>query len=128
VTPAENDAPSGAAPPPDARPAELEIRIPKLLRAGLLTSSLLMVAGLAWYAARPPSGGPPFSLLNLGALLSAPDPRAIIGIGILVLLLTPLARVIASLLHFLEEKDRLYAGLTAVVIFNLAAAVALGTV
>ncbi len=128
MTPAEEDAPAGAAPPIDDRPAELEVRIPKLLRAGLLGSSALMVIGLAWYGARPPSGGPPFSLFNLGALLSAFDPRAIIGVGILVLLLTPLARVGASLQHFLKEKDRLYAGLTAVVILNLAAAVALGTV
>jgi len=128
VTLPASEAPAGAAPPPDARPAELEVRIPKVLRAGLLVSSGLMVLGLAWYAARPPTGGPPFSLLNLGALFSALDPRAVIGIGILVLLLTPLARVGASLLHFVQEKDRLYAGLTAVVIFNLAAAVVLGTV
>jgi uncharacterized membrane protein len=95
---------------------------------GLLLASALMLAGLVWYAASPPSDSTVFKLRNLWALFTAGDARSLIGLGILVLLVTPLARVGTSLLYFLKEKDRLYAGLTMVVLVNLALAVALGTV
>ncbi len=125
--PAEEQA-DAPAPPLDARPADLEVVIPKVLRAGLLAAVLLMAGGLLWFALRPPSAGAPFSLVDLPALLGGADPRGVIGAGILILLLTPLARVVASLAHFVREKDRLYAALTSIVILNLAAAIALGVV
>ena len=120
--------PGLVAPPLDDRPQELEVRIPKLLRAGLLASSALMAAGLVWLAFRgaPPDGA--FDLVDLGRLLAAADPRGVIGLGMLLLLLTPLARVAASLLYFARQRDRLYVALTATVLSTLVAAVALGTV
>jgi len=116
------------APPLDARPVELEVQIPKLLRAGLLAACLLLVIGLAWFALVRPGAIASFSLFALPALFATADPRALIGAGILVLLLTPLLRVLASLRFFLKEKDRLYAALTLLVILNLAAAIAVGAV
>ena len=87
-----------------------------------------MVVGLAWYALNPPSDSMVFRLRNLWLLFAAGDARSVIGLGILVLLVTPLARVGTSLLYFMKEKDRLYAGLTMIVVVNLGLAVALGTI
>jgi uncharacterized membrane protein len=115
-------------PPLDDRPADLEVRIPKLLRTGLVASLVLMAAGLAAAAAlrSAPAGG--FSLFEIPAALAAFDPRGLLGAGILVLVVTPLARVAASLAHFLRERDGLYVGLTALVAVNLVLAVFVGAV
>ncbi len=120
------DGPS--APPVDDRPLELERRIPKLLRAGLLASSALMAVGLAWLALRgaPSNGG--FNLFGLGGLLSQGDPRGVIGLGMLLLLVTPLGRVAASLAYFAKQRDGLYVALTLFVLCTLISAVALGAV
>jgi uncharacterized membrane protein len=118
-----------AAPPFDARPEGLEIVIPKLLRGGLFLAASLMAAGLLLLATRQgATSAVPFSLANLPALLSAGDPRAVVGMGILILLATPLVRVVASFVYFARQKDRLYVVLTAVVLANLALAAALGAV
>jgi uncharacterized membrane protein len=118
-----------AAPPLDARPADLEILIPKLLRGGLLLAAALMAAGLLLLAAgHGATSGIEFSLPNLPRLLEAGDPRAVVGLGIVILLATPLVRVVASLAYFVRQKDRLYVALTAIVLANLALAAALGTV
>ena len=115
-----------SAPPLDDRPVELEIRIPKLLHAGLMISVALMAVGLALAAALGASSGSPLRVRDIPAAIAALDPRGILGIGILLLILTPLVRVLASATHFARENDRLYVGLTAIVLFNLILAVAVG--
>lgn len=114
------------APPFDARPVELEIRIPKLLRLGLWLSIAFMVVGIAAAVASPGNAHLPLRFRDIPAALAALDPRGLLGAGILLLLVTPLARVLASILHFARERDRLYVGLTAIVALNLAIAVGLG--
>jgi len=47
------------------------------------------------------------------------DGRAIIQLGLLLLIATPLARVIFSIVAFELEKDRLYVGLTVIVFLIL---------
>jgi uncharacterized membrane protein len=114
------------APPFDARPVELEIRIPKLLRLGLWLSVVFMVAGIAAAVASPGNSQLPLRFRDIPAALAALDPRGLLGAGILLLLVTPLARVLASIIHFARERDALYIGLTAIVAINLAIAVGLG--
>lgn len=132
MTPKEGEsvAPGGSqpseAPPFDARPVELEIRIPKLLRLGLWLSVTFMLVGIAAAIASPSNSHVPLRFRDIPAALAAMDPRGLLGAGILLLLVTPLVRVLASILHFARERDRLYVGLTAVVALNLAVAVALG--
>jgi uncharacterized membrane protein len=48
---------------------------------------------------------------------------AIAAIGVLLLLLTPIVRVVLSLIIFLQERDLLFAGITAVVLGALGASV-----
>jgi len=46
--------------------------------------------------------------------------------GVLVLILTPVARVTLSLLSFLRERDRLYVEITTTVLLNLILGLLLG--
>ena len=115
------------APPLDARPQDLEVRIPKLLHRGLLAAVALLAVGLLYYALAPPADtSGDYTLNRLPALLAAGDPRGVIGLGLLALLLTPLGRVGISLMHFAKQHDRLYVLLTAIVFVNISIAVALG--
>ena len=118
--------PAGPAPPLDDRPTELEVLIPKMLRAGLHLSLVLLVLGVAVRLAAGPHAGPPVTLLTLPQALLALDPQGLMGLGVLVLLLTPIARVVASLGYFVKAGDRPYVALTLIVLFNLGLAAALG--
>lgn len=119
--------PEEEAPPLDDRPQDLEVRIPKLLKRGLLAAVMLLAVGLLFYALAPPANpGAPYTLNRLPELLAAADPRGVIGLGLLALLLTPLGRVAMSLGHFAKQRDRLYVLLTAIVFVNISIAVALG--
>jgi uncharacterized membrane protein len=104
----------------------LEIQIPKLLHAGLAVSVALMAVGLAAAALVGAPSGSSLRVRDIPGALAALDPRGVLGLGILLLVLTPLVRVLASAAHFARERDRLYIGLTAVVLVNLALAVAVG--
>lgn len=53
-------------------------------------------------------------------------PRAMMMVAILLLLLTPIVRVIVSLLGFIKEKDRVYVVVTTVVLITLLASLTLG--
>ncbi len=114
------------APPFDDRPTELEILIPKMLKAGLNLSLLLLVAGLAVRFLAGPHEGASVSLFTLPQALAALDPQGLMGLGVLVLILTPIARVVASLGYFAKAGDRPYVLLTLIVLLNLAAAAVLG--
>jgi uncharacterized membrane protein len=50
------------------------------------------------------------------ALTAHGDPRGIIAFGILLLMATPVARVVFSVWAFARERDRLYVGITLVVL------------
>ena len=50
------------------------------------------------------------------ALHTLPAPEAVILIGLLLLIATPVARVIFSLVAFALEKDRVYVAITAAVL------------
>lgn len=59
------------------------------------------------------------SLGRMLAGLASFDPQSIIELGVLVLLATPAARVLLSVLLFAAEGDRTYAYITAVVLAML---------
>lgn len=118
--------PDAAAPPFDDRPTELEILIPKMLKGGLNLSLALLVAGLAVRFWAGPHEGPDVSLFTLPEALLAVDPQGLMGLGVLVLIFTPIARVVASLGYFAKAGDRPYVLLTLIVLINLAAAAVLG--
>jgi uncharacterized membrane protein len=78
----------------------LEHVVGVVLRIGALVSTAILALGLAVALARPSSAAGP----------------AVIRAGLLVLLATPVARVIASVLDYARDRDWLFAALTFIVL------------
>jgi len=108
----------------------LEQAIGLLLRVGVTLAALLVAAGGAVFLARHGGElpdyrvfrGEPAELRSLAGVLEgvrALRSRALIELGLLVLIATPVARVVFSLAAFARERDRLYVGVTAVVLVVL---------
>ena len=105
----------------------IERTLSVLLRAGVLLSGLLVLAGGAYYLAA--HGGEP---ANYGVFAGQPAADRIIGkivagafawrapsviqLGILALIATPILRVAVSLVGFAIERDAKYVGITALVL------------
>jgi uncharacterized membrane protein len=90
---------------PQEEIVRLEERIGVVLRVGILASTVCLASGLAANLWQPTVAD---WLLN---------------IGIIVLIATPSARVVMSLVSFLKERDGLFAVLTAIVLVELGASV-----
>jgi uncharacterized membrane protein len=117
----------------DARDYRMDLLISYVLRGGVLLSAGLLILGALLYAtAALRSGSPafpstyPHSLGDVLAGLTHGDPLAILSLGLLVLLLTPVARVLVSILAFARERDWLYVAITAVVLLILVVSFLLG--
>jgi uncharacterized membrane protein len=82
----------------------LEIVIGRLLRAGVLASSLCLACGL---------------ILTIAGISRAMAEMAL-SAGLLVLLATPVARVIVSVTEYLRERDWMFVWLTLGVLLALA--------
>lgn len=107
--------------------AKLEKIVAWLLIAGVALSALVVLAGAAgflWNHAWERTdyhafhGVPPQYRSVDGVLgaLGTGDWRAVIQLGLILLILTPIARVAFSLVGFVLEKDRTYVVLTAIVL------------
>ncbi len=94
-----------------------------LLRYGVLLSAAIVIVGGAIYLARhgheQPAfrsfSGEPEQFTNLTMIFEYAwmgSGRAIIQVGVLVLIATPIARIIFSIIGFIKEKDVLYTGIT----------------
>ena len=101
-----------------------------LLQSGVIISAVVVLAGGILYLLR--YGRLPLhyenfaagreSLRGLGGLANSAshgDGRAIIEVGLLLLIATPVARVLFSIIAFALEKDRLYVVLTLIVFLIL---------
>ncbi len=89
----------------------LDNRVSLSFRLGVMVSLALVVVGLALVAiagAKDIEPTPPLSQLLEGILKL--DAAAIITLGILTLLLTPVAQVIVALVTFSIDRDKLYLG------------------
>ena len=98
-----------------------------LLRAGVLMSALLVLAGgvifLVRHGAEVPDyktfRGEPEELRTVRGLLSIDTlahGRALIQLGLVLLILTPIARVAFSLVAFILERDWIYVAVSAIVL------------
>ncbi len=99
----------------------LEKVIGNLLRAGVSLSAALVLAGGIWYVASSARAAPEFrqfhpEVQGFGALGKLPMPETLIEIGLIVLIATPIARVIFSLVAFALERDRMYVIFTLIVL------------
>lgn len=106
---------------------DLEKMIGQLLRVGVLVSSAVVLAGGILYFIRhggqqPRFGtfhGEPDKMRAPGAMLRAighGEGRPLIALGLLLLILTPIARIVASIGGYLMEKDYLYVLITLLVL------------
>lgn len=107
---------------------DLEFLISWVLRAGVLLSAVIMLVGLVLVLVHPaglplarPAG---FAQVFLG--LARGNPLAVIDLGILILVLTPIARVLLSVLIFLRERDLTYTAITLFVLLVLIISFLLG--
>jgi uncharacterized membrane protein len=85
------------------RDASLEALIGRVLRIGVAASSVCLAAGLALSAANAAAGA---SLLN---------------VGIVLLILTPAARVVLSIIEYAAARDWRFTLLTSIVLLELIA-------
>ena len=121
--------------PPAWNDERLERIIGALLRAGVMLSGALVVAGgmiyLARHGSEPPHyrtfAGAPSDLRTISGIVNyalSVYGRGIIQLGLLFLIATPVARVAFSAVAFVLERDWLYVGVTsivlAVLVFSLA--------
>jgi uncharacterized membrane protein len=115
-------------------PERLRWIVSLVLTVGVLASAVLVAAGFAasfavgWDGSllgRPPvAGSVAGSVTDFGGLaagLADLRPLAIGQLGLLVLVATPILRVVTSLVGFALEGDRLYVAFTAVVLAILLA-------
>jgi uncharacterized membrane protein len=137
--------PSGLAPHAelDPRVRTVELAISNLLRGGVAASLLLIVLGtVATFAQHPtylsqsdeltrltaPNAMFPHTLGDLAAELRALQGQAIVLLGLLVLIATPIVRVAVSILAFIYQGDRVYTLITAAVLCLLLLSLALGKI
>lgn len=99
-----------------------------VLRFGVLASALIALIGTLMNLSK--HGGEKVSYqnfhpgenLSVGKVLTdavSMDSRSIMLVAVIVLVLTPVARVIVSLFGFIKEKDRTYIAITFVVLLTL---------
>lgn len=102
-----------------------------LLRFGVIVSAAVVLFGailyLSQYGATHPNfeqfRGEPPGLRHVPEIIEdsiSLDGKAVIQVGILLLLATPVARVAFSILAFALERDRLYVAVTLIVLAVLA--------
>jgi uncharacterized membrane protein len=88
----------------------------RFLLGGLMLSGALIAMGLVLAAASGDLAERVVPLRALGPALMAAEPAAFISLGVLVLIATPLLRVVAAMVGFGREGDLRFAGLTALVL------------
>lgn len=126
----------------DARVRSVELLISNLLRIGVVSSLLIVVAGVVVsfvhhpeYLSNPPAlqrltrpGGAAFahSLAEVVRGVRAGRGQAIVTVGLLLLIATPVMRVAVSILGFVYEHDRRYVFITSMVLLLLLLSFVLG--
>ena len=110
---------------------DVALIVGQLLRAGVVTSSVIALIGgiiyLIAHGADTPHYtkfiGAPKNLRHINGIIDGLlvfDARAIIQMGILVLIATPILRVMLSAIAFAIEKDYLYVVITLIVLSIIA--------
>jgi len=119
----------------------MELVISYALRGGVLLSAVVILTGIAWFGLTQDTGyakvlphqlsdlltfhqtsGPGFFPTSLTGVLTgaiAGRSYAIIGLGMLLLIATPVMRVALSVFFFLAQRDWLYLGITLFVLVVL---------
>ena len=103
----------------------LEQIVGNLLRAGVVLAATIVLAGGCWYLAAQGGTREDYRVFH-GVREAMPwtqglsAPLTVIQVGLLILIATPVARVVFSIAAFELEGDRKYVGITLVVLGILA--------
>ena len=121
------------APDRDALVRRAEVVISNVLRGGVLLSAITITAGVLLFYVRSAQTAQglldhpyPHTLAAVFSGLALGDPIAIIALGLLLLLATPVVRVAVSIFAFALERDWRYVAITALVLAILIASFLLG--
>ena len=96
------------------------------LRWGSYLSALLLAVGVVWVALDPSvpiQVGPGMPVGVLGEQLATGNPYALMQLGLLVLLATPLLRVVVAAGSFWRIRERRYTVVALLVLLSVAASV-----
>jgi uncharacterized membrane protein len=127
---ADRGASRRASPSSNALPSGMRWLVSRILWVGTTLSAALLAIGLAILYLRtggsPTMGpvAPPFRSLLVD--IAHLDPYAVLWLGLLVLVLTPLARVLVTVWLFSVDRDRAFAAMTIFVLLVLLASVVVG--
>jgi uncharacterized membrane protein len=105
----------------------IETWVGVFLRTGVLLAAAIVLTGGVLYLAqnrgpRPdyrPFQAEPQQFTHFAGILHGVatfDPQSIIMLGLLVLIATPVARVVMCIVGFLMERDRLYTAISSIVL------------
>jgi uncharacterized membrane protein len=116
--------------PDEPARADLERSIARLLTLGTYASIALLGIGLALMVGSgigPRSGGPAFDPRVLATDLVALRPSGFLWLGLVAVVATPAARVVASLVGFARRGERAMAVVAALILGVIGLSVALAT-
>ncbi len=112
-----------------AQEEKLERIIGNLLRIGVLSAAVVVLAGGIWDIASGPQHmafstfqGEPGQLrhpLSIITGIAVGGGKSLVQLGLLLLIATPVARVVFSLIAFAHYRDRLYVIVTVIVLAAL---------
>ncbi len=116
---------------------DIELTIGNLLRAGVILSSIVIITGAIIYLSQSGNDhhnyhrfeGMHNTYYSLSFVLhgvAKGSGEHIIQLGVLILLATPVARIVFSLFGFIKEKDTLYIVITLLVLCIIAGSVFIG--
>ena len=129
--------------PKEEPPGRVELIISNLLRLGVIVSLLTLISGLLLVFAHHPSylqsvhdlqqlTGPgaefPHSPATVATGLLEGRGQAVIALGLILLILTPILRVVVSIGVFAVQQDRKFVRITTVVLVILLVSFLLGQV
>ncbi len=111
--------------PSEYKDRDLQQLVGNLLRWGVIIAMSLVVAGLLLYLFQRGEGAVNYTEFNplrfqgfahLFQGLSNADYHAVIQLGVMVLIATPVMRVVLALIGFALEKDRLYVTVSMIIL------------
>ena len=98
-----------------------------LLRAGALLSGTVVLAGALVFLVQSGHAPAVYSgRLATRPALAAMDSRSVIQLGLVLLIATPIARVLLAFVAFTLSRDRVYMLISGIVLAVLAASLAVG--
>jgi uncharacterized membrane protein len=113
----------------DTLARQAEVVISQVLRGGVILSAGIIGLGALdffLHGGHAPAAAVPYTLTSVWQGVLHGDPLAIIMLGLLVLLATPVLRVAVSILAFALEGDRRYVVITTIVLLILVISFLLG--